>query len=116
MFVPYIVGRVQISVQTVATFTTAEKRLRTAIIASLILAGRTPLRRVPRVNFDHSHPPSLSLVAQEAVELGKAPGMQTALSFAFLVRDTLANIGQVLKHQGTAWWSTCTMRLESTWS
>ncbi len=103
MFVPYIVGRVQISVQTVATCTTAEKRLRTAIIASLMLAGRTPLRRVPRVHFDHSHPTRLGLVAQEAVELGKAPGMQTALSFAFLVRDPLANIGQVLKHQGTAW-------------
>jgi len=67
-----------------------------------MLAGRTPLRRVPRVHFDHSNPPSLSLVAQEAVELGKAPGMQTALSFAFLVRDPFANIGQVLKHQGTA--------------
>jgi hypothetical protein len=105
MFVPDIVGRIQISVQTVATFTTEEKRLRTAILTSLMLAGRTPLRGVPRVNFDHSNPTSLSLVAQEAVELGKAPGMHTALSFAWLVRDTLANIGQVLKHQGTAWGS-----------
>src|SRR6266480_1182408 len=101
MFVPDIVGRVQISVQTVATFTTEEKRLRTAIIASLMLAGRTQLRCVPGVNFDHSNPTSLSLVAQEAVKLGKAPGMHTALSFALLVRDTLANFGQVLKHKGT---------------
>src|SRR5260370_30437779 len=105
MFVPDIVGRVQISVQTVATFTTEENRLRTAIIASLMLTGRTHLRRVPRVNFDHSTPTSLSLVAQEAVELGKAPGVHTALSFAFLVRDTLANICQVPKHNRTAWWS-----------
>ena len=105
MFVPYIVGRVQISVQTVATCTTEEQRLRTAISVSLMLAGRTQLRRVPRVNFDHCHPTSLSLVAQEAVELGKAPGMHTALAFALLVRDTLANIGQVLKYNGTAWWS-----------
>jgi hypothetical protein len=101
MFVPDIVGRVQ----TVATCTTEEKRMRTAILASLMLAGRTQLRRVPGVNFDHSNPTSLSLVAQEAVELGKAPGMHAALSFALPARDTLANIGQVLKHQGTAWGS-----------
>jgi hypothetical protein len=62
--------------------------------------ARTGLRGVPGVDFDHLDTPRLGLVEQERMELGKAPGMQTALSFAFTVGNTLADIGQVLKHDG----------------
>ena len=52
------------------------------------------------------------------MELGKRPGMQTALSFPFFVGDTLTNIRQVLKHDGTPWCgSVCTILFDSTtWS
>src|SRR5258708_2810694 len=61
---------------------------------------RTGLRCVPGVDFDHLDTPRLGLVGQERLELGKAPGMHTALSFAFTVGDTLADMGQLLKHDG----------------
>src|SRR5437879_6353314 len=69
----------------------------------LIATLGTGLRRVPGVNFDHGYPFGLCLVGGESQELGKAPTVHPSLSFALTVRDVLANVGEVLKHQGTAW-------------
>src|SRR5260221_6071182 len=61
---------------------------------------RTGLRCGPGVGFDQLESARLGFVGPERMELGKAAGMDTALSFAFTVGNTLTDIGQVLKHNG----------------
>jgi hypothetical protein len=63
---------------------------------------RAGLTGVPWVNFDHLNSACFSFIAQEAVELGKRPGVQTALTLTFFVSNTFPNIGQVLKNNRAA--------------
>jgi hypothetical protein len=60
-----------------------------------------------RVYFDHAHPTFLCLVGQETMELCKAPTMQASFGLQLLAGTTsdlggTTNVGQVLKHNGTA--------------
>jgi hypothetical protein len=103
MFVTNIDRGIQISIEAVATYTTEEERLGPTIIPRLMPTLTAHLRGVSWINLDHLNPTCLSLVAQEVVKLSKAPSVHVALPFTFLVGDTLANISQVLKHDGTTW-------------
>ncbi len=55
-----------------------------------------------RVNLDHANTTSLSFIGDKAEELGKAPRVHTALPRTFTMGDTLSDVRQVLKHDGTA--------------
>ena len=96
MLVSNIDRGIQISIEAVATCTTEEERLRPTIIPRLLPTLTAHLRGVSWINLDHLNPTCLRLVAQEGVELGKAPSVHAALPLTFLVGDTLANISQVL--------------------
>ncbi len=103
MFVPNVAGRIVISIEAIATRTTEEETLRATVRAVLRATPGTGLRGVPGVNFDHLYPPLLGFVGQERLELGKAPTMQTTLRVrVFSQCGTAANMGQVLKDNGTA--------------
>ena len=102
MFVAYVVRGVEICITAVSAFTTEEQTLRTPIVASLVLTPGTRLRGMSRIYLDYLHATCLCFIAKEAVELSKAPGVHTALSLTFAMGDTLSNIGQILKNDGTA--------------
>src|ERR1700675_4791313 len=67
---------------------------------------RACLTGMPWVNFDHKHSSFRSLIREKAVELVKAPCMQTALGSHILVclatsdLACLSNVGQILNHDG----------------
>lgn len=57
---------------------------------------------MPGVDACNRNALGLCLVAEKAQELGKRPGVYTSLPLTCAVGDTLADIGQVLQHEGTA--------------
>ena len=102
MFLSDILRGVQISIEAVATVPAPEKRLRATISAGLMPTARTGLAGMARINFDHLASLRLCLVGKKALQLGKAPRVHPALSFTPFVGNSLADIREVLKHDGTA--------------
>lgn len=76
--------------------------MRTTIVTRLMSTTRAGLARVAWVYLHHLNALLLSFVVQEGMELSEAPRMQAALAFAFAHACTRANMGEVLKHDGTA--------------
>ena len=83
--------------------------MRTSIIPSLVPTFAASLACVSWVNFDHLHATGFSFVGQEAMELSKAPRVETALGLDILsvLASTdfrgLANVGEVFQDEGAAW-------------
>jgi hypothetical protein len=67
MLVSYIFRGIEVSIELIAALTAEEKRLRAAIVASLVATARTRLTGVSRINLDRCHPTSLSFIGQEAI-------------------------------------------------
>ena len=83
-------------------FATEEVGLRPAVAPVDKTADATSLARMPGVDSDDLAAESLSLVLKEALELGKAPGVETTLGFPVTSLDLVANIGKVLNHDSGA--------------
>src|SRR2546421_439793 len=108
MLVSYIVRGIQVCITAVAAFTAKEKRLRTAIVSRLVPTFGACLTGVSWVNLDNKHTSLSSFIREKAVELVKAPCMQTALGRNILVclatsdLGCLSNISQILNHDSAA--------------
>jgi len=108
MLVSSIFRGIEVSIELIAALTAEEKRLRAAIVASLVATARTRLTGVSRIYLDHLHTTSFSLVGQEAMELSKAPRVQAAFRLDILVGLATPNLGrfsnvrQILKDNRTA--------------
>jgi hypothetical protein len=89
--VPDIQSRVPIRVVLSAAHPTPEARTR-SIAAFDVAAGTASLRRVTRIDPDHSTAGTLRLVLQEAAYLRERPGMQSAASCASAQRDSRADV------------------------
>ena len=102
MLLSNIVGGIEIGIQAVATCSTAEEGLRTAIVACLVPTTRARLRGVARINLDHPDAFGLRLVGQKRMKLCKAPRVDTPLPlhalalFAATNLRVLTDVGQVL--------------------
>src|SRR5579884_3017541 len=81
-----------------------EHGLRPAIVAGLRPALRARLAGMPGVDLDDLETVCLCFILNKRVELGKAPTVQAALLRSLTLCDSLADVRQVLKHQGTPWW------------
>ena len=81
------------------TLTAKELGLRPAVAPVGIAAFATPLRGVPGVYRDDPAADSLSLVLQEVLELGKAPGVKPAFSFATRSFSSLPDVGEVFHNE-----------------
>ena len=78
---------------------TAEKLgLRPAVASVDVAASRASLAGLAWVNHYHLASESISLVLNKALELGKAPGMQSATGFPMIDLDTIPDVREVFKH------------------
>ena len=97
----------------VSTLTALKEGLRTAM---LIATGTARLTRVPGVDLLNGDSASLRFIANEAIELGKRPRMQTSLLAHILLvlapshLRGFSNVSQVLKHNR----ATCGRVLDNT--
>ncbi len=76
--------------------TAEELGLRSAVPPVGVAATVTPLGGMPRIYGHDLATKGLSLVFEEALELGEAPGVQPAAGFSVVDSDSLPDIGEVL--------------------
>lgn len=81
---------------TETTLTAEEFGLRPAVALVGVAASVAPLTGMPRVNSNNVAADSLSLVFQEALELGKAPGVQSSLGLTAMSLTPSPYVRQVL--------------------
>jgi len=80
------------------TLTANERGLSSAITPGDIAAPAASLAGLPRVNHNYRTPSRFSLVLDEALELGKAPGVESAAGFPMIDLDPIPDIREILKH------------------
>src|SRR6266849_3333862 len=97
--VPDIQSRVPIRVVLSAAHPTP-KAGTLSIAAFDVAAGSAALRRVPRVDADHSAARILCLVLQEAAYLRERPGMQSAAGCTSAPHHSRADVSQILHDDG----------------
>jgi Family of unknown function (DUF5996) len=103
-----IAGRIEVSMQFIATGTTHKTAPGTAVVAGGLPTATTSLRGMSRIDRNHRTTPFLGFVLHKGFQLGERPRMHAAAGFGFaLDRCTLPNVGQVFQHNHCARFDRC---------